>query len=457
MALLDYNKLQPTVKLQTPFEIEQEYQQIQQGRNQNKLAQMKFAEAEREGVERNALTDIAKQYGNTPEYGNQLYKGGFAKEGQAQDKYLSDREMAGAELKNKQMTGQKLGFDISQNDRIAAAQRLGELRGQPYEAVIQDMESGFRDAVAAKKITPEEAQQKYDLMLQKIPRDQAGIDAFIDRTVLSVTTPQQQVDSRFKEREFRRQSANDLIQPDGSVNEALVGAKSRVAQAGANMQYVPGNDYKPSGVFNPRNGQFIPSATPEQMPEVQPDQMAPWNNLPPKKADDMKARLYPTESKKLDDLREQVEKGRGMLRDLDRFGELNRKTGTGGVIDRVSAIPTFNDDKQEMESISARLAPSARPAGSGATSDRDIGLYLKGLPGADKHGNVNSNIRTSYMKSMAEAEKSLEFAENYFAEKGHLNGWNAAYKASKGKTPPAGNTKPPAATNPKFPGFSIVK
>lgn len=209
-----------------------------------------------------------------------------------------------------------------------------------------------------------------------------------------------------------------------------------------NMQFVPGGDYKPSGVFNPRTGTFTPTDAPNQEPVVEPDPMAPWSGMPPKKADDMRSRLYATESKKLDDLRDQVARGRDVVRELDRFGELNRNQATGGLQDRVWILPSFDPDKREMEAIAAKLAPWQRAPGSGASSDRDIGLFLQGLPGIDKGGDVNKNIRTQFEKALTEAEKSLDFAERYFAEKGHLNGWQAAYKASNG-----GSKKLPARTS----------
>lgn len=203
------------------------------------------------------------------------------------------------------------------------------------------------------------------------------------------------------------------------------------------LRYIPGDDYRAGGVVDLRSASRTGGNAnpPLQAPEVAPhDPMAPWNTLPPKAADQMRVRLYTSESKKLDDMREQVTKGSQVLQDLERFGQLNRDQGTGGILDR-TPLPSFDSQKREMEAIAARLAPNVRPVGAGATSDRDIALYLQGLPGIDKGGDVNKSIRDQYSKNYTEAQKKLSFAEKYLAEKGHLNGWQSAYEGTNKETP----------------------
>ncbi|RKQ61238.1 hypothetical protein C8E02_1005 [Vogesella indigofera] len=206
------------------------------------------------------------------------------------------------------------------------------------------------------------------------------------------------------------------------------------------MQYVPGSDYKPAGVFNPRDGQFIATEAPPAAEA--PDPLAPWSNLPPQKADAMKPRVYEQANKQLEDLRNQVAQGRTTMTDLNRFGQLNQEQATGGLLDK--GLPdwmTTDDQKQEMLAIQSRLAPQVRPAGSGSTSDRDLQLYLQSLPGIDKSGNVNKSIRDQFGKTLSAAEKKLAAAEQYLAERGHLNGFDQFY-AGQGKTPAAGGQPP---------------
>ena len=189
MAQIDtsiYGRFAPTVKLQTPFEIEEGYQQIQQGQNQNKLAQMQFAEDERAGAERNALSAISKQYGNTPEYGNQLYKGGFAKEGQAQDKYLADREASGVELNNKRLTGQKLQGEITQVQRERSAAKIGAHLNDPNltaDKILADLQY----QVQSGELPLEQAQA----MAQRLPEDPAQLKPFLNQILMSVMKPKE--------------------------------------------------------------------------------------------------------------------------------------------------------------------------------------------------------------------------------------------------------------------------
>lgn len=225
-----YNNLQPTVKLQTPFELQQGYQQIQQGQNQNRLANMQFQEAERVGAERNALAGIAQQHGNNPEaYGNALMQGGYFKQAQDYAKQQNDAAMSGVELKNKQLTGQKMQGEITQAQKERSAAELGSLINDPqlsHDKVLASIQKSY----SAGDIDEAGARQMIDVVRQQDP---AQLKPFLNQILMGVMKPKDQVDLGFKERDFRRQSANDLIQPDGSINEPLVGAKSRVAQAGA--------------------------------------------------------------------------------------------------------------------------------------------------------------------------------------------------------------------------------
>lgn len=176
-------------------------------------------------------------------------------------------------------------------------------------------------------------------------------------------------------------------------------------------------------------GQVPPGGAPTAAPAFQPDQSAaPWDRIvAPGERDQVRSRTFEQANKSLDDLRAQVTKGRDVMRDLGRFGVLNQQSGTGGLADRVGFLPTLDSGKREMESITARLAPSVRPAGSGSSSDRDMALYLSALPGVEKTGNVNKNIRLQYEKSLDEAQARLKFSERFLTTNGHLQGADQAY------------------------------
>lgn len=241
---------------------------------------------------------------------------------------------------------------------------------------------------------------------------------------------------------------------------------------------IPGNEYQPTRAINRREpfaaqtvqpigyrpsaqgaapmpgpfaGQPAEQMIPTQSPQAAPmaDPRAPWRTLPPKQADDMRSRVYEQSRKRLDAMSEEVTRGDSMRRDLERFGELNVEQGTGGLMDRISFLPTLDEQKREMEAISARLAPSMRPPGSGTTSDRDLSLYLQGLPGVDKPGPVNKNIREGYIKQFDAGKRKQAVYERYFQQFGHLDGAEEAYQQAESAAAqkPAGQPAQPAQSS----------
>lgn len=149
------------------------------------------------------------------------------------------------------------------------------------------------------------------------------------------------------------------------------------------------------------------------------DPKAPWSRVPPKDQPAMQKRVYDQAQKQLDDLRAAVSRGRNMVQLVNRFGELNRQVGTGGVLD-MYPTPTFNAAKQEMESISARLTPAQREPGSGASSDMDIKMFARGVPSVEKLGDVNQKIRQQIMATQQEYETRLRVMETFLQDRGYL-------------------------------------
>lgn len=214
------------------------------------------------------------------------------------------------------------------------------------------------------------------------------------------------------------------------------------AEVPKNLQFVPGNDYTPPRVFDKRDGNLSPvpagtalpqspvggpggaslhGATASETPAIDP--LAPWASIrSPKEMDDMRKQVFMQDNKRLDEIREAARKGRSIMTDLDKFGALNRQQATGSPLDAVSWLPTMDSDKREMEAIQSRLAPQLRVAGSGSDSDLEQRMRLKALPGIDKPGDVNKNIRLGYSDQLRDVENELAFKETYLAERGHLNG-----------------------------------
>jgi hypothetical protein len=200
-----------------------------------------------------------------------------------------------------------------------------------------------------------------------------------------------------------------------------------------NPQFVAPTEYNPGFFVDPRNPNSapVPIQTPQQpgmgmygeepMPS-RVDPRAPWANLrSPKQIDEAKQRTYQDASKYIAEIDASVKNYGDTQAQLDRFLQLNRNQSTGSIADRFG-VPSLDSDKREMEALQAQLAPKVREPGSGTTSDRDIGLYLQGLPGVDKPGDVNTNLVNTSRKAYQKALEKQSFYNAYLQEYGHING-----------------------------------
>lgn len=180
--------------------------------------------------------------------------------------------------------------------------------------------------------------------------------------------------------------------------------------------------------------QFLYGTQPLEAPE---GVRTPWQNLPPARADMARQRASEQAQKYLQENAAVVNQGGEVLGELERFGELNRKSGTGALYEGSfsSFMPESlrGADERVMQSITADLAPKKRIAGSGTTSDKDIALYLQSLPDISKGGDVNQKIREGYQKQFDRANKKLQFMQGYFDQYGHLNGADVMWQKEKSK------------------------
>lgn len=131
----------------------------------------------------------------------------------------------------------------------------------------------------------------------------------------------------------------------------------------------------------------------------------------------------------LSTLREAVAKDQGVMKQLERFGELNRQTATGFGINNPMWGELWDSNKQQMKAITANLAPRQRPVGAGTTSDADLRLYLSALPGLDKYGDANRGIREEFARNLKEQQDKLKYAEQYVQRRGSLSGLESAWTA----------------------------
>ena len=184
--------------------------------------------------------------------------------------------------------------------------------------------------------------------------------------------------------------------------------------------------------------QFGGSTQPFGMAQEAPEGVrTPWQGLPPARADMARQRAFEQAQKYLQENAAVVNQGGEVLGELDRFGELNRKSRTGALYE--GSLSSFmpeslrGSDEKVMQSITADLAPKKRIAGSGTTSDKDIALYLQSLPDISKGGDVNQQIREGYKKQFDRANTKLQFMQGYFDQYGHLNGADVMWQKEKSK------------------------
>jgi len=190
--------------------------------------------------------------------------------------------------------------------------------------------------------------------------------------------------------------------------------------------------------------QFLYGTQPLEAPE---GTRVPWQGLPSARADKMRERAFEQAQKYLQDNASVVNQGAGVLKDLEKFGELNRRSKTGALYEGsfASFMPESwrGADEKVMKSITSDLAPKKRVEGSGTTSDRDINLYLESLPNIANEGDVNQQIRENYRAQYERSNKKLQFMQSYFDQYGHLNGADAIYQQQNkvvNQNPPAGAT-----------------
>ena len=191
--------------------------------------------------------------------------------------------------------------------------------------------------------------------------------------------------------------------------------------------------------------QFGGTAVPQSSPVDNSGYGNIMNGLSPKDQADMKKKIYDESVKRLDALREVTAKGSSVLNDLNQFGELNRKTSTGSMWDSMTSnVPSIHsDDFNTMNAIQSRLGPAQRIQGSGSSSDRDVKLFMAGLPSTNNRGNTNRDIREQYQKDYNYALEKQTFLENYLNQHGHLNGADQQWQASRQVKPMAQEASQP--------------
>lgn len=192
-----------------------------------------------------------------------------------------------------------------------------------------------------------------------------------------------------------------------------------------------------------------------QQPQ-QPQQTATpdWmGGLSPKDQAELQMKMHSEGRKRIAELDESITTSSRTMDMLNRFGQLNQNSRTGDIHERL--FPTFDglrgDDEKEMIAIQNQLGPKMRETGSGASSDRDVSMFLSSLPGIDKPGNVNKNIRENFKGQYDKAVSKRTAMESYLYKNGTLTGFDDAWAARNAT--PAKTTQ--SASMPKSKAFKL--
>ena len=104
----------------------------------------------------------------------------------------------------------------------------------------------------------------------------------------------------------------------------------------------------------------------------------------------------PSGSKLRNDVQNAIMNNNSMISMVEQFLAINEKEGTGDLLSRFAPSVSSsvhgwrNDNFQQMEALTEKMAPLMRQAGSGAMSDKDVEMYRKSVPNISAGGKANA-------------------------------------------------------------------
>lgn len=113
---------------------------------------------------------------------------------------------------------------------------------------------------------------------------------------------------------------------------------------------------------------------------------------------------------------------------LDEFQQLNERTDTGPLLEKVPGTIMFSKDRQRMQSIANELTPSMRQGLPGAASNFDVAMFKSATVGVDKDKETNDAVIAAFKAQTARDADYLKFRQDYLNRYKTLNGANAAWK-----------------------------
>lgn len=190
--------------------------------------------------------------------------------------------------------------------------------------------------------------------------------------------------------------------------------------------------------------QFGGSAVSEPAPQSSPA----WaSNLSRQDQAKIQKDMYEEGRKRLAALQSNISDSGSTMDDLNEFGRLNRENSTGSLWQQMTPDkPLFRSGpSMEMAAIQSRLAPAQRQTGSGASSDRDVAMFLRGLPSLENEGPTNKGIREDYERKYNIAIEKSNAMQKHLDMYGNLTDFDGQW-AQRNK---------PKNNNPQIPQKAI--
>lgn len=143
----------------------------------------------------------------------------------------------------------------------------------------------------------------------------------------------------------------------------------------------------------------------------------------------IKKDMYEEGRRRLAALQSSISDSGSTMDDLNEFGRLNRENSTGSLWQQMTPDkPLFRSGpSMEMAAIQSRLAPAQRQSGSGASSDRDVSMFLKGLPSLENEGPTNQGIREDYERKYNMAIEKSNAMQKHLDMYGNLTDFDGQW------------------------------
>lgn len=189
--------------------------------------------------------------------------------------------------------------------------------------------------------------------------------------------------------------------------------------------------------------QFGGSAAESYSPQASPSWAADLSRQDQAK---IKKDMYEEGRKRLASLQSNIADSGSTMDDLNEFGRLNRENSTGSMWQQMTPDkPLFRSGpSMEMAAIQSRLAPAQRQSGSGASSDRDVSMFLKGLPSLENEGPTNQGIREDYSRKYNMAIEKSNAMQKHLDMYGNLSDFDGQWAQRKTRSPDAQQNRPQA-------------